>query len=93
MSNVEATRKGFTRKERKRMGVTWWNVVRILRDMKAANELSPDNSLNALTVMERLAADRPEAFVFAEAERDWDSFLEFLEKLIALLMKILPFFI
>lgn len=93
MSNVEAARKGFTRKERKKMGATFWNVRRILKDLKADGELASDHGVNAISVLDRLAVENEAVFASVGEGRDWDSFLEFLERLIELILKFLPLFL
>lgn len=84
--------------QRRKLGLTTPNVVKILQEMKAAGELEQyrtvagdgtvtvDTSSLAVAVADRLAAEAPEAW----QDIDWDEIIAFLEKLLELLIKYLP---
>jgi len=92
MSEVvtEAPR-GFKYREYRKFGATLFNVRRVIKNLKASGELETDRSLVALQVFEVLATERVTVFAEAGADRDWDAFLDFLMKLIEILMQFLPF--
>jgi hypothetical protein len=78
--------------QRRRLGVTFVNVARIVREMDAAGELDRDQPDGiALQVLARLQAENPEEFAKVMADRDWASFfdalLAFLEKMIPIFMQ------
>lgn len=84
--------------ERRRMGLTVKNVVRVLQDMKATGQLDQyvesgeggvkeiDISGLGAAVAEKLASEKPQAW----QDIDWDKVLEWLEKILELLIKYLP---
>ena len=84
--------------ERRRMGLTVPNIVRVLRDMKASGELadfvdesedgvkSIDISNLAVVVAGKLAAEKPADW----SDIDWESVLQFLERVLQLLIEYLP---
>lgn len=84
--------------ERRRMGLTAANVVRILHEIKADGELSQysktgddgikeiDVSNLSLAVADRMATERPGDW----QDIDWDKVLEYIEKILELLIKYLP---
>jgi len=86
--------------ERRRMGLTARNVVRVLQAMKADGRLADytyvedgqtviDVSSLAVAVAGQLASERPEAW----QDIDWDLVLEWIERIIALLIQYLPIII
>ena len=84
--------------QRRKLGLTTPNVVKVLQAMKAEGTLEAyrtvagdgtvtvDTSSLAVAVADRLAAEAPEAW----ADIDWDEIIAFLEKLLELLIKYLP---
>lgn len=84
--------------QRRKLGITTPNVVKVLQQMKAEGELEQyrtvagdgtvtvDCSSLAVAVANRLATEAPEAW----ADIDWDAIIAFLEKLLELLIKFLP---
>jgi len=84
--------KRLTWKERRALGVTIRNVRRVMKDLKTEGVLSPDSDIAAIQVLDRLTVENPQAFK-AVGDIDWDRLLEFLERLIELLLKILPIFL
>ena len=78
----------FSRIQRKRMGVTKDNVERILLAMDK-DELIEDEPTEvlAMEVMTVLQGQNPDEWCEAnDAGMDWDSLLEFISKLIEMLM-------
>ena len=77
--------------QRRRLGVTFVNVARVVREMDAAGELDRDQPDGiALQVMARLQSENPEEFAKVMADRDWaaffDALLAFLEKMLPLIL-------
>lgn len=84
--------------QRRKLGLTTANVVKVLQAMKAEGALEQyrtvagdgtvtvDTSALAVAVADRLATEAPEAW----ADIDWDEVIAFLEKLLELLIKFLP---
>ena len=64
----------LTFRERRRMGVTFRNVLRLTREMKAAGELEDiSQSEVAAAVLERIIAENPQAF--ADPSVDWGGYV------------------
>jgi len=84
--------------QRRKLGLTTGNVVKVLQQMKSEGELEQfrtvagdgtvtvDTSSLAVAVANRLATEAPEAW----QDIDWDAIIAFLEKLLELLIKFLP---
>ena len=87
MSTVEA-RDGFlaTVRERRKLGVTLRNAVRIARELKRDGE-----AVNADAIAMVMVEDNPAAFVQA-GERDWESFFAALVKFLEAIMPIIQMF-
>ena len=79
----------MNRRERRRAGVTYLNILRIVRGMSQEERELPNETL-ALVVSSQLVAEKPEGFF---EDIDWDRLLEFIEKLVELILKLLPLFI
>ena len=72
------------------MGLTFGNILRIVRDMKTTGQIGavdPGEAMIAVLVLDRLVGERPEAF--RDAQIDWDALIEFLERLIPLILRII----
>lgn len=84
--------------QRRKLGITTPNVVKVLQQMKSEGQLEQyrtvagdgtvtvDTSSLAVAVADRLATEAPEAW----RDIDWDAVLAFLEKLLEILIKFLP---
>lgn len=84
--------------QRRKLGLTTPNIVKILQQMKTEGQLEQyrtvagdgtvtvDTSSLAVAVADRLAAEAPEAW----QDIDWDEIIAFLEKLLELIIKYLP---
>ena len=84
-----------TEKQRREMGLTFRNIRRVMAEMQAAGELQDkDRATIAVEVMGRLVDENPKAFQDAGGieDWDWDAILEFIEKLIPLIMQIIAMF-
>ena len=78
-------RKGLTFKQRRAMGITFRTVRLKLKELHAAGELiGKDRGTVALDVMDSLVADNPTAF--ADPSLDWDLVLEWIIRIITLLL-------
>lgn len=87
--------------KRRRIGLTFRNVVRVLQEMKADGRLADyayvdedgrtvvDVSSLAVGVASQLADEKPGDW----SDIDWDAILAFLERLIELILKFLPLFL
>ena len=85
---VPVAKKGLSRKQRKEMGVTFRNIRRVMADMQQAGELEGLSSAEiSAEVLNRLIGDNPQAF--GDPSVDWDALLEFIEKLIEIIMRLI----
>jgi len=87
-------REGLTRKQRREMGLTFRNVRTVLAGLQESGEITEDMTTSevSLIIASYLLDANPHAFQDLEGDRDWDSFLAFLERLIELLMKFMVLF-
>jgi hypothetical protein len=82
---------GLTFRQRRAMGLTFRSVRLELRAMQAAGDLEgKDTSTVSVEVVDRLMTKNPKAF--ADPSLDWDALLAFVERLVALLLKIFALF-
>jgi hypothetical protein len=80
--------RGLTLRQRREIGLTLRNCIRVARGLNRDDELSDDPDIAAGQIAVALAGENPQAFVGV----DWDAILEFIEKLIPLIMKIIALF-
>jgi hypothetical protein len=83
-------------RERRKLGFTFVNVRRVVKEMDAAGELDRDDPDGiAAQVMARLIAEKPAEFQKVAAERDWaeffDALLAFIEKILPIIMQFFSF--
>lgn len=85
-------RKGLTLRQRREMGLTVRNVRATLAKMQADGEITEDMDSNSVAVMvaDKLLSDNPSAF--QDPSLDWDAILEWLERLIPFILKIIALF-
>jgi len=78
--------------ERRRLGLTIRNVKPIVERLQAEGQITEETppSTAAVMVFEELVSADPKAY--ADASIDWDAVLEFLEKLIPLIIAIISLF-
>jgi len=83
----------LTIRERRELGLTVFNVARIVRELDQAGELDRnDRAATSAQVLERIIADNPQAVRNAVGERDWASFLEALMRFIEAILPIILMF-
>lgn len=98
-NEVARLRRGPTLRERQAMGVTLVNVTRIARDLKSRGEIEGETAGSlAPVVLGVLVDENPETFspnckAIDWAAIDWDKILEFIERLLELILKFLPLFV
>jgi len=81
----------MTRKERRKLGLTFKKIRKTVRKLKAAGDLDGmDNAAIAATVMDRLAADNPK--LLGIKDFDWDALLAFIEKLLPIILQLIAIF-
>jgi len=90
---VPTVGKRLTWKERKKLGLTFCNVLRIMKQLKADKTLSHDSSIASVQVFAQLVTENPKAFESIGPSVDWDLIMEWLERIIELILKLLPIFI
>lgn len=78
----------LTLRKRRELGLTIRNVAEVLK-AKDATELKQPTELLALDVVAELVKAHPQGW----DDIDWDRVMEFIEKLIELILKILPFLV
>ncbi len=76
----------MTLRKRRQLGLTIGNIVGILRS-KDRSDLDGPLDMLAIDVLAELVKANPQGW----DDIDWDRVLEFIEKLIELILKILPF--
>ncbi len=90
-------RKGLTLRQRREIGLTFKNIKRILEEKvlpaayEETNGEGTDVSTLALMVAGELVEENPQAFSH-DPSLDWDMILEFIEKLIPLILRIIALF-
>lgn len=78
-------------RKRRKLGVTIRNLLRVTKELRAAGELEGlDESEIAARVLEEIIQDNPA--VFADPGFDFDAILEFIEKLLPLILRIIDMF-
>jgi hypothetical protein len=92
MSTDLERRRTLTFRQRRDMGLTLVNLVRVTRQLAAEGVVDKDTPPEELrdAILSRLAAESPEAC--ADPTVDWDAVLQFLEKLLPFLLQILALF-
>ena len=83
----------LTIRQRREMGATFANCRRIMKQLDSDGALSDDPAVATTQVASVLLKENPKGFSDAEdAGIDWDNFMEFLEKLIEMIMRIMALF-
>jgi len=72
----------LNRRQRKSLGLTFFNVRRKMLEVRDAG----GDPADAFDVWEAMADENPNAY--ADPGIDWDAFLDFLERLMALIMRL-----
>jgi hypothetical protein len=89
---VEA-RKRLTIRERRKLGLTFRNVLRVTRELQDEGVLDKhDKAGTAAQILERLTHEDPQAYQEVKGDFDWDAFLEFLEKLLPIILMFMEAF-
>ena len=84
---------GLTRRQRRALGVTFRNIRRVASELKKAGELSDDPAIASAQVLKVLTEENPKAFEEEAAAINWDALLDFIERLLELILKFLPLFV
>ena len=83
----------LTWRQYRKLGLTVHDIRRAVEELQTADEFDwTDRRGTAAQVLGKLITDRPEAYGELAADIDWDKLLELIEKIIDLLLKILPLF-
>ena len=79
-------REGLSLRQRKEMGATFFNLMRITAKLQASGEITAEmtNAEASACVLNELLKDNPAAF--QDPEIDWDALLAFIEKLMTMIM-------
>lgn len=81
----------LTWRKRREMGITFRNVLAKARQLKREDRFDKNDIPSmALGIQGMIVADNPK--VFEDPAVDWDAILEFIERLLELLVKFLPIF-
>ncbi len=85
---------GIGRKQRKAMGLTFRNVRKTIVQLQGTGDITEDMTTEevSLVVFDFLVEQNPQGFSGGDPSRDWDSFFAFLERLVALLLKLMALF-
>jgi hypothetical protein len=90
LEKVQA-RRGISWKQRRALGLTFRNVRKTLSALNADGDLEGVAASELpVMVLDRLVDDNPRAY--ATAELDWDAILNFLERLIPLILRLIELF-
>jgi hypothetical protein len=83
---------GLTFKQRRDMGLTIGGVAKAVKELKAEGLIEKGMSKSEVSamVMERLAEQNPRAY--ENDGMDWDQILDFIERLMSLIMKLMDLF-
>lgn len=83
-------RRKFSDRDARRLGITFLSVRSSLKELKASGAIdgSESNSELSVIVAEHIASKKENKAAFAKEGVDWDSLLAFIEKLIALIMRL-----
>jgi len=84
---AESSDAGLTRRQRRKLGLTFRNIRKVAKELNAAGELSPDRTVASAQVLAVLTEENPRAFEEEAAAIDWDSLLDFIERLMSIIMK------
>lgn len=92
MSTDLERRRTLTFRQRRDMGLTLINLVRVTRQLASEGAIDKDTPQEEVrdAILNRLAMDNPAAC--ADPTIDWDAVLAFLEKLLPFLLQILALF-
>jgi len=87
--------KSLSWRQRRQLGLTIGNVREAMKALKDKGELSPDTNVAATQVMAHLIDANPTAWkeVGKDPAVDWDAILEFIARLIELILKLFPLFV
>ncbi len=77
----------MSRRERRKLGLTFRNVARAARELKREGD-----DVTALAVMEKIVGENAKAYAETPGI-DFDAILEFIQKLLDMLLKYLPLFL
>jgi len=78
---------GISRRQRRKLGITFRNIRSVAKEMKAEGELSDDPSVAAVQVLDKLTEQHPKAYAEEAPSLDWDKLLEIVERLLAIIMR------
>lgn len=84
-------RRGLTLRERRSLGLTLWNILRVLREMKREDPKALDGPRDELAeqVFGRVVDENPEAAAGIDWENiDWAKVLKFIMDVIAMLIAV-----
>jgi len=86
----------LSRADQKRLGIRFFQVIRSLRQLKKEGEI--EKGMSAADISLVLIASKMEEPEYASEWQavgapDWDAIFEFIEKLVELIMKLLPMFL
>lgn len=83
-------RRKFSDRDARRLGITFLSVRSSLKELKASGTIDGSEGTGELAaiVADHISSKKENKTAFAKEGVDWDSLLAFLERLIALIMKL-----
>ena len=91
MGKKTEARRGLTFRERRELGLTFRNILRVTKQLQENGELEDLTQAEiAAEVMAVIAEENPKSF--AEASLDWDGILNFIERLLPIILKLIELF-
>ena len=84
-------RSGLDRKARRKLGLTFKNIRRATKALYQAGELEDmSRSEIAAAVLDKITSENPK--VYADPTLDWDALLDFIERLIPIILRLIELF-
>lgn len=83
-------KKQLTWRQRRDMGLTLPNCIRVAKKLKKSGKLSDDPDVASGQIAAELAGENPKAF--GDPGVDWDAILAFIEALLPLILQIISMF-
>ena len=92
---VAGSRRVFGDRDARRLGITFRSVREALKELKAAGAIdgTESNAELAVAVADNLSSKPANKAAFGDAAIDWNALIAVIERLVALILKLLPLFV
>lgn len=78
----------MSRRERRKLGLTFGNILRVAREMRKAGTLDEDDEIAQYQVLTAIALENPQEWSKV-GEFDWQGFADFLERIWPLVLQLI----